>query len=61
MHRKVEGTRESRLGGMLNPVYFNNGIAVHGAYQTPDSPGVARLHPHPQLDLGDVLRADGHR
>ncbi|HEY3484291.1 MAG TPA: L,D-transpeptidase family protein [Ilumatobacteraceae bacterium] len=37
-HRRVEGRRESALGGMLNPVYFNFGIAVHGAYQVP-------LHP----------------
>jgi len=37
-YRKVEGVRESRLGGLLNPVYFNNGIAVHGAYQVPDYP-----------------------
>ncbi len=36
--RKVEGKRESRLGGMLNPVYFNYGIAIHGAYTVP-------LHP----------------
>ena len=31
-YRKVDGKRESRLGGMQNPVYFNYGIAVHGAY-----------------------------
>jgi hypothetical protein len=37
-YRKVEGTRESRLGGMLNPVYFNYGIAVHGAYNVPKEP-----------------------
>ena len=37
-HRAVEGVRESRLGGMLNPVYFNNGIAVHGAYEVPRHP-----------------------
>jgi hypothetical protein len=36
--RKVEGKRESRLGGMLNPVYFNYGIAIHGAFTVP-------LHP----------------
>ena len=36
--RKVEGRRQSALGGMLNPVYFNYGIAVHGAYEVP-------LHP----------------
>ena len=36
--RKVEGHRQSALGGMLNPVYFNYGIAVHGAYNVPLSP-----------------------
>jgi hypothetical protein len=36
--RRVIGRRESRLGGMLNPVYFNYGIAVHGATNVP-------LHP----------------
>lgn len=45
-YRKVEGVRESRLGGMLNPVYFNYGIAVHGAYNVPrhpDSHGCIRI------------------
>lgn len=37
-YRKHEGTRESRLGAMLNPVYFNYGIAVHGAYNVPLEP-----------------------
>lgn len=37
-YRKHEGKRESRLGGMLNPVYFNNGIAVHGGYSVPLTP-----------------------
>jgi hypothetical protein len=37
-HRKVEGNRQSRLGGMLNPVYFNYGIAVHGGYSVPRHP-----------------------
>jgi peptidoglycan hydrolase-like protein with peptidoglycan-binding domain len=35
-HREVEGRRESALGGMLNPVYFNYGIAVHGASNVPN-------------------------
>lgn len=35
-HRAVEGRRESALGGMLNPVYFNYGIAVHGAWNVPN-------------------------
>jgi hypothetical protein len=38
INRKFEGKRESRLGGMMNPVYFNYGIAIHGAFQVP-------LHP----------------
>jgi hypothetical protein len=37
-HRAVEGHRDSALGGMLNPVYFNYGIAVHGAYDVPNHP-----------------------
>ena len=36
--RRVIGRRESALGGMLNPVYFNYGIAVHGATNVPLSP-----------------------
>lgn len=36
-NRKV-GTRESKLGTMWNPVYFNFGIAVHGAMQVPKEP-----------------------
>lgn len=35
--RKV-GIRESQLGSMWNPVYFNYGIAVHGALQIPNYP-----------------------
>jgi peptidoglycan hydrolase-like protein with peptidoglycan-binding domain len=34
-YRRVKGRRESALGGMLNPVYFNYGIAVHGAFEVP--------------------------
>jgi peptidoglycan hydrolase-like protein with peptidoglycan-binding domain len=37
-YRRVEGRRESALGGMLNPVYFNYGIAVHGGYEVPLQP-----------------------
>jgi peptidoglycan hydrolase-like protein with peptidoglycan-binding domain len=36
--RLVKGRRESALGGMLNPVYFNYGIAVHGAFEVPPYP-----------------------
>ena len=34
----VEGVRQGSLGGMWDPVYFNYGIAVHGALNVP-------LHP----------------
>ena len=37
-HRKYEGHRQSALGGMLNPVYFNYGIAIHGAQSVPNRP-----------------------
>jgi hypothetical protein len=37
-YRRVSGVRQSALGGMWNPVYFNYGIAIHGALDVP-------LHP----------------
>ncbi|MEO1057751.1 MAG: L,D-transpeptidase family protein, partial [Actinomycetota bacterium] len=36
--RKVEGIRQSALGGMWDPVYFNFGIAIHGALNVPTTP-----------------------
>ena len=36
--RKVDGNRVGPLGGMYNPVYFNYGIAVHGAKEVPRFP-----------------------
>ena len=48
-YRMVVGRRESQLGGMYNPVYFNNGIAVHGAQEVPDHPashGCIRIPMH---------------
>ncbi len=38
VYRQVEGVRESSLGGMWNPVYFNYGIAIHGALNVPLKP-----------------------
>ncbi|MEM8619239.1 MAG: peptidoglycan-binding protein [Actinomycetota bacterium] len=35
VNRKVEGIRQSALGGMWDPVYFNYGIAIHGALNVP--------------------------
>jgi hypothetical protein len=37
-YRRVEGVRQSALGAMWNPVYFNYGIAIHGALQVPLEP-----------------------
>ncbi len=36
--RRVAGNRVGPLGGMWNPVYFNYGIAVHGADNVPKDP-----------------------
>ena len=38
VYREVEGIRQSALGGMWNPVYFNYGIAIHGALNVPLQP-----------------------
>lgn len=37
-YRRYEGNRVGSLGGMYNPVYFNYGIAVHGAANVPNYP-----------------------
>ena len=45
--RRVVGERMGPLGGMWNPVYFNFGIAVHGAINVPLEPashGCIRMH-----------------
>lgn len=36
--RKIPGIRVSRLGQLYNPLYFNGGIAIHGAPSVPGSP-----------------------
>jgi hypothetical protein len=38
VYRQVAGTRQSALGSMWNPVYFNYGIAIHGALNVPLQP-----------------------
>ena len=45
--RRVAGIRNGPLGGMWNPVYFNYGLAVHGANKIPLEPashGCIRMH-----------------
>ena len=36
--RKILGIRVSRLGQLYNPLYFNGGIAIHGAPSVPGYP-----------------------
>lgn len=36
--RRIEGWREAPLGKLYNPVYFHQGIAVHGASSVPNHP-----------------------
>jgi hypothetical protein len=63
-NREVEGKRVSPLGGMWNPVYFNYGIAVHGALNVPLEPashGCVRLPMHisdyfqSTMSIGDLI------
>jgi peptidoglycan hydrolase-like protein with peptidoglycan-binding domain len=47
--REIGGWRESELGKLYNPVYFNGGIAVHGSENVPlypDSHGCVRIPMH---------------
>jgi hypothetical protein len=47
--RRVSGWREAELGLLYNPVYFNGGIAVHGALSVPIYPashGCVRIPMH---------------
>jgi hypothetical protein len=67
--RKVAGNRVGPLGGMYNPVYFNYGIAVHGAKSVPKEPashGCVRINMDiaeyfPELvKVGDAVYVWGH-
>lgn len=47
--RRVEGWRNAKLGRLYNPVYFNYGLAVHGASKVPNYPasrGCVRIPMH---------------
>ncbi|MDP2292020.1 MAG: peptidoglycan-binding protein, partial [Actinomycetota bacterium] len=71
VHRRYEGERIGPLGSMSNPIYFNYGIAIHGAQNVPVLPashGGVRVPMHvaeylPTLiELGDtVLVWDSHK
>ena len=62
--RMVEGVRQSALGGMWDPAYFNYGIAIHGAMNVPLEPashGCIRVPLkvgeifHDFIDIGDSV------
>ncbi len=62
--RMVEGLRNSALGGMWDPAYFNYGIAMHGAMNVPLHPashGCIRMSQtagrtfHQYIDKGDQV------
>ena len=49
VNRRIAGWRESKLGRLYNPVYFNYGIAIHGATSVPNRPasrGCVRIPMH---------------
>ncbi len=68
-YKTIQGRRESRLGGMYDPIYINQGIAIHGALNVPLEPashGCIRVSQYlganlqSMLDIGDrVLIWDG--
>ncbi|MEM9038537.1 MAG: L,D-transpeptidase family protein [Actinomycetota bacterium] len=62
--RKVEGWRNAKLGRLYKPVYFNFGIAIHGATNVPNYPasrGCVRYPMHiaeyiqDMVSIGDVV------
>ena len=49
VEREVEGWKNAALGRLYNPVFFNYGIAIHGAGNVPDHPashGCVRIPLH---------------
>jgi len=53
------GWREGRLGRMYQPVYFNKGIAVHGANEVPSYPashGCIRIPMHIAEYFPDLVK-----
>ena len=63
--RRVTGWRHAPLGLLYNPVYFNGGIAVHGAPSVPNYPashGCVRIPMHiAQYFPGLVANGDADR
>jgi lipoprotein-anchoring transpeptidase ErfK/SrfK len=56
--RRIDGWRTSELGKLYNPLYFNGGIALHGAPSVPLGPashGCVRLPMHVAEYVPDLL------
>ena len=56
--RKVEGWRDAKLGRLYKPVYFNYGIAIHGASNVPNYPasrGCVRFPMHIAEYIQDLV------
>lgn len=56
--RKVDGWRNAPLGRLYKPVYFNYGIAIHGAGNVPEAPasrGCVRIPMHIAEYLPDLV------
>ena len=56
--QKIRGLRVSRLGQLYNPLYFNGGIAIHGASSVPAQPashGCVRIPMSASLSFFDAV------
>ena len=60
-YKMVEGRRQSALGGMYDPIYINQGIAIHGALDRAAAAGVARVHPGFAVPRGEAAVDHRHR
>ena len=58
VNRRIKGLRVSRLGKLYNPLYFNGGIAIHGAPSVPGYPashGCVRIPMHTSAWFYDTV------
>lgn len=58
-YRRIAGWRHAKLGLLYNPVYFNGGIAVHGAPSVPQYPashGCVRIPMHTAEDFPGMVK-----
>ena len=62
--RKIDGWRNAKLGRLYKPVYFNYGIAIHGAGNVPAYPASRGCVRHPMhiaeylpdlIEIGDMI------